>query len=213
MRQALNNHDLVAYLKATHALRTQRVVQAFLAVDRKNFVPPEFVGQAYGDYPLSIGSGQTISQPSTVAFMLELLQPSAGQAVLEVGAGSGYVAALAAKIVGEQGSVLAIERIPELVELARRNLRAYHLPQLAIERGDGSQGAPGNQTFDRILVSAAAPKLPQPLVAQLKEGGRLVVPVGTGFQTIVVIERRQGQIKQQHYPGFLFVPLVEDVPE
>ncbi|MDZ4284523.1 MAG: protein-L-isoaspartate O-methyltransferase [Patescibacteria group bacterium] len=207
---AATNDALVSHLEHdTCALTTPRLKEAFRAIDRADFVHPDYRDEAYEDYPLPIGAGQTISQPTTVAFMLEKLSVEPGEKVLDVGAGSGWTTALLGSIVGEQGRVFGIELVPELVVYGTRNIAKYKLPQATIEEAArGVLGKPAEAPFDRILVSAAADKLPQELVSQLKEGGVMVAPVG---ESICRIEKLgTGKIEKKCYPGFAFVPLVVD---
>ncbi len=205
---AQTNAQLVDELVAAGDLVRPELSAAFRAVDRVHFVPSALAGEAYADYPLPIGQGQTISQPSTVAFMLEQLQPEVGQRVLEVGAGSGYVAALLAKVVGQTGHVFALEVLPELVDVARQHLARYHFSQLELIEADGSRGYPEQAPYGRIIVSAAAPELPRELKDQLTIGGRLVAPIGGYSQDIVLIERTLEGFTERRFPGFVFVPLV-----
>ena len=204
-----NNDDLVAHLERdTRVLATPRLKEAFRAIDRADFVHSDYLPEAYEDYPLPIGKGQTISQPATVAFMLEQLGVAPGERVLDVGSGSGWTTALLGSIVGERGRVFGIELVPEIVDFGKHNLAKYHLPQATIEEaGRGVLGKSAEAPFDRILVSAAAEKLPQELVSQLKEGGVMVAPLG---DSICRIEKRgAGKITKKCYPGFAFVPLIE----
>lgn len=152
-----------------------RVCDAMRAVARELFVPQVLRRHAYEDRPLPIAAGQTISQPYIVAVMIEALHLTGGEAVLEIGAGSGYAAAVLSRIAGR---VLALERIGELVELASANLVAAGVTNVAVRHTDGTAGAPEAAPFDAILVSAASPALPLQLIQQLKIGGRMVVPVG-----------------------------------
>ena len=196
------------------------IKKALLAVDRAKFVSPELSSQTYDDYPLPIGFGQTISQPSTVVFMLEQLNIKPGQKILEVGSGCGWVSALLAFMVGDKGRVIGLEVIPELVELARDNVQkviasssyaeseAISFKNLQFVAGDGSRGYAQMSPYDRIIVSAGATEIPQKLLGQLKDGGRAVIPVGDPGQDMLVIERQGGEFKQTKYPGFVFVPLV-----
>jgi protein-L-isoaspartate(D-aspartate) O-methyltransferase len=176
-------------------------------IDRGDFVLPEFKRFCYEDHPLSIGEGQTISQPSTVAFMLELLDPQPGQQILDIGCGSGYTSALLAYLVGQQGNVTGVEIKEKLVELAKSNLHAYvHLP-VNIYLAGRKPGLPGEQ-FDRILVSAAAETFPYELLDQLKEPGRLVIPI---LNSIYLYEKAEsGEIITKEHYGFVFVPLIVD---
>ncbi len=189
-------------------LRSRRIVDAFRAVDRAYFVPPYFgSAETYLDRPLPIGYGQTISQPSTVAFMLELLQPQAGDKILDVGTGSGWTSALLGHIVGEKGSVHGVEIAPELVEVGRRNVERCLKANVMIAPATFNHlGDPQYVPYDRILASASATEIPTQLVAQLKVGGVLVLPV----QNNVVFLRKQknSQHEIHSYPGFVFVPLV-----
>lgn len=203
-----SNAELVQYLVAHGVLKTPRLVGAFKAIDRAQFVPPGERGEAYGDYPLPIGYSQTISQPSTVALMLEWLQPQSGQNILEIGAGCGYVTALLAKVVGEKGHLVALEIIPELAAQARRNLAAYHFTNFELLEADGSRGYAPEVPYSGIIVSAAAVELPPGLKEQLTTGGRLVIPVGEHPQAMAVIERTSKGFRERSVPGFEFVPLV-----
>lgn len=196
---------LVAHLIDRGALRTPALIRSFETVDRKDFVPPEEKGAAYGDYPLPIGFGQTISQPYTVAFMLELLGAGEGERVLDIGSGSGWTTALLAATVGESGRVIGLDRISELVALGNRNLAKYDFPQAEIRQAGGELGLPGEQ-FDRILVSASAQHFPKKLISQLAPGGVLVIPVG--YSIFRVEKSAEGSAVYDEYPGFVFVPLI-----
>ena len=199
------NRELLDHLKRRGALKTPAIVAAFEAVDRIHFIRPQAQREAYGDHPLSIGHGQTISQPYTVAFMLEKLQPATGQQVLDVGAGSGWTTALLSHIVGPSGSVSGTEIVADLVRFGRENLAKFDFPQGRIAPAGETVGRPGS-TFDRILVSAAARTIPAPLVDQLKRGGRLVIPVQSSIYLVV---RDEGdRVSEEEFFGFSFVPLI-----
>ncbi len=188
---------------------SDRVARAMLKVPRHLFVPPEYSREAYSDYPLPIGYGQTISAPHMVAIMCELLDILPGQKVLEVGGGSGYHAAVVAELVGKNGKVIMIERIPELAERARRTLKALGYDNVKVVVGDGSEGYAEEMPYDRIYVTAAAPAIPKPLVEQLKPGGKMVIPVGDAIQELYVVEKDwNGEIKKKRWGGVRFVPLV-----
>lgn len=197
---------LVQELIISGILRTPEIIAAFLATDRKNFTLLEYQNEAYEDYPLPIGEGQTISQPTTVAFMLELLAPKRGEKILDVGSGSGWTTALLAHIVGPSGNIVGVERIPRLVRFGQENLAHCDLPQAHIVQADTALGFPEEAPFDRILVSAASDALPQELVAQLKEGGVMIVPIRDAIWHIV--KKEHAETETTHYPGFAFVPLI-----
>ena len=188
-------------------LRTPRIIETFRQVDRALFVPPELRAYTYEDRPLPIGEGQTISQPSTVAFMLELLQPKEGEEILDIGSGSGWTTALLCSIVGKSGKVIGLERIDELVRFGKDNFGKLfgNRDNCSIEKAGEFLGIPGKQ-FDAILVSAAADHLPVELIEQLKVGGRLVVPVNNSIYLIEKLDNNK--IKKQEFFGFSFVPLI-----
>jgi protein-L-isoaspartate(D-aspartate) O-methyltransferase len=201
--------NLVRHLCGSGVLRTPALIDAFIAVDRSRFVPEEVRQRAFEDTALPIGYGATISQPTTVAFMLELLAPAAGHRVLDVGAGSCWQAALLAHVVGDTGKVFAIERVPEVCEMCRRNIGGSP-SNITITLANGSAGLPSEAPFDRIIVGAGAKHLPRALVSQLAVGGRLVVPVGDEVQDVtLVIRLSANEYDEERYPGFVFVPLVE----
>lgn len=198
---------LVSELRGCGALTTGAVVRAFRAVDRAKFVPPELRSEAYEDAPLDIGSGQTISQPYVVALMLELLGAERGERVLDVGSGSGYTTVLLAHIVGESGRVFGVERIPRLVQFGKENLTSCGVTNASIEKATETVGLPREAPFDRILVSASAPRFPDELMDQLRIGGVIVIPVGSEIWQVK--KKMNGTSTTKRYPGFLFVPLVE----
>lgn len=181
-----------------------------LKVPREEFVPPEYRRFSYYDSPLPIGYGQTISAPHMVAIMTELLRPQRGHRVLEIGTGSGYQAAVLAEIVGDRGHVWTVERIWELAEFALSNLRrARYLDRVTIVVADGSEGFAAAAPYDRIIVTAAAPDIPKPLIDQLKDDGRIVIPVGTRWiQVLKVVSREGGRIRTESHIPCAFVPLV-----
>lgn len=205
---------LVKGLKREGILKSQEVIEAFLKVPRELFVWPGMEAEAYWDTPLPLGNtGQTISAPHMVAIMLEELKVKRGMKVLEIGTGSGYNAALLAELVGQKGEVVTIERIPELVEFARKNIeRAGYSSRVRIIQGDGTLGYPSRSTnpiYDRIIVTAAAPKAPKYLMYQLKDDGIFLAPIGPpGYQELTRITKRKGQIREERLGGCVFVPLV-----
>ncbi len=188
---------------------SERVARAMLKVPRHLFVPPNYSREAYADYPLPIGYGQTISAPHMVAIMCELLDPLPGHRVLEVGGGSGYHSAVVAELVGKSGKVITIERIPELAERARKTLKSLGYDNVEVIIGDGSEGYVREAPYDRIYVTAASPKVPEPLIKQLKCGGKMVIPVGDTIQTLYVVEKdEKGRLKKKRWGSVRFVPLV-----
>lgn len=184
----------------------KKVLGAFKKVPRHEFVPKEFLQNAYDDYPLPIGGNQTISQPYMVALMTELLGLTGGEKVLEIGAGSGYQAAILAELAGE---IYSVERLPSLAETARAALEAHGYRNVKIKVGDGTLGWEENAPYDGIIVTAGAPALPPSLVRQLKEDGRLVIPVGGEFgQVLTVVTKKGNTVKTKEVCGCVFVPLV-----
>ncbi|MBC7327364.1 protein-L-isoaspartate(D-aspartate) O-methyltransferase [bacterium] len=186
----------------------KKVLEAFAKVPREEFVPPEYKHLAYEDYPLPIGAGQTISQPYMVAIMLQEMHLKGDEKVLEVGAGSGYVVALLAQICRE---VWGIERIESLAIQAQERLRKLGYTNAHIVVGDGTKGLPSEAPFDAILVSAAAKKVPQALLEQLAEGGRLVIPLESNYvQILTIIEKKKGKFIEREAGPCIFVPLIEE---
>ncbi|MFA6338868.1 MAG: protein-L-isoaspartate O-methyltransferase [Candidatus Paceibacterota bacterium] len=189
---------------ASKVFENQLIEEAFTKIDRADFVPEDYNIEAYEDYPLPIGYDQTISQPTTTAFMLELLDPKPGEKILDVGSGSGFTTALLAQIVGKKGEVWGVEIIPELVEISKQSIVKYNLPQAHIELTK-KMGRAEKAPFDKILVSASAKELPGELINQLKVGGIMVIPVE---ETIYKIKKTEkGFEEEKDFPGFLFVPL------
>ena len=183
-----------------------RVLAAMLTVPRHLFIPPPYDRAAYDDNPLPIGSGQTISQPYIVALMTELLELSPADRVLEIGAGSGYQAAILAQIAKE---VVTIERVSTVVALARKNLGELGCMNVTIIEGDGTLGAPGKAPFDAIIITAATPEIPEPLLDQLNNGGRLVAPVGgREIQELTKVVRQGNSLVRSYFGGVRFVPLI-----
>lgn len=198
--------EMVSKQLRGRGIRSERVLEAMLSVPRHLFVPPGHAAEAYADSPLPIGAGQTISQPFMVAAMAEELSLEGGERVLEVGAGSGYQAAVLSCLAGQ---VIAVESQPILAARARERLRSLGYANIRLEEGDGSAGWPVEAPYDAILVAAAAPSVPPPLVGQLKEGGRLVIPVGTAeHQELLRIVKRKDRIMEQSRYDCRFVPLV-----
>lgn len=183
-----------------------RVLAAMASVPRHEFVAEEHRSQAYGDFPLPIGEGQTVSQPYIVALMLEALSLAGTETVLEVGTGSGYVSALLAQLAKH---VYSIERHQSLAQSAVTTLTRLGYRNLDVRVGDGTQGWPEKSPFDAIVVSAAAPHVPQPLFEQLREGGRMVIPVGPAdAQELQLVGKQEGRAVVTVLEGCRFVPLI-----
>jgi len=195
---------------AGRGVRDQRVLAAMRWAPREWFLPPHLARDAYNDAPLPIGSGQTISQPFVVALMTERLGPRRTHRILEIGTGSGYQTAILAYLAAN-GKVFTVERLPDLLVEAEERFRRLGLTNIETRLGDGAAGWPEEGPFDGIIVTAAAPRVPQPLAAQLKPGGRLVIPVGDlATQELVILERsKNGEgLVQQQAGGVRFVPLI-----
>jgi protein-L-isoaspartate(D-aspartate) O-methyltransferase len=187
-----------------------RVIEAMGRVPREFFIPESIRSMAYEDHPLPIGEGQTISAPHMVAIMCDVLDLREGMRVLDVGTGSGYHAAVMADLVSPKGHVYSIERVPELVVFARRNLREAGIENVTVVEGDGSSGLSDYAPYDRINVAATAPEVPEPLKEQLKVGGKLVIPVGSCYQELVLVIRTGEGFELEHHGGVVFVPLIGD---
>ena len=181
------------------------VKKAFKAIKREYFVPDDLKDRVFIDAPLPIGHGQTISQPTTVQMMLEWLEAQPGDKVLDIGSGSGWTTALLAYIVGPKGRVFAVERILELVEFGRENARLAGVKNAKFYKAGKALGLPEHGLYDRILVSAAARKFPEELLSQLKDGGKLVIPVNND---ILEVEKEGNEYITKVHPGFVFVPLI-----
>ena len=189
-------------------VRDEKTLAAMRKVPRHLFVPPEVAGQAYDDHPLPIGHGQTISQPYIVAFMTEALHLDGDETVLEVGTGSGYQAAVLAEIVDR---VYSIEIVAPLADEARARLKDLGYTNVEVRAGDGYQGWPEAAPFDAIIVTAAAPRIPEPLMEQLSDGGRLILPVGDEWQELVVVTRRGDGFEKKRVLPVRFVPMTGEV--
>ena len=193
---------------AGRGIRHPMILDAFRQVPREEFVSSQYVRQVYGDHPLPIEAGQTISQPYIVALMIEAAGIEPGDRVLEVGAGSGYAAAVMSRIAAE---VIAIERKPELAAIATERMQRLGHDNVTIVLGDGTRGCPEHAPFDAILAAASGSHVPQPLVDQLVEGGRLVMPVGSqawAQQLVKITKHAGGRTEREDLGGVRFVPLI-----
>ena len=199
---------LVSSLKRTGYIKSNAVEQAFLKIPREDFVPNSMKSLAYMDKPLEIGEGQTISAPHMVAIMCEALDIQKGQTILEIGAGSGYHAAIVSKIVGTTGHIYSVERIQSLVKYAEENLKTVGITNVTVIGGDGSEGLEEYAPYDRIYVTCAAPIVPQPLLDQLKNPGKLLIPVGNMYCELRRIDKEGSEITERNFGGCVFVPLI-----
>ncbi len=187
-------------------IRNPRVLAAMREVPRHLFIPSPYDRAAYEDSPLPIGNGQTISQPYIVALMTELLKPEPDDNVLEIGTGCGYQSAILSHLVKK---VTSVERIPAVADLARSNLKALGFSNIEVIITDGTLGYPENAPYNGIIITAATPTVPKPLLEQLAENGRLVAPVGgREVQELVVLSNHNGVISQESHGGVRFVPLI-----
>ena len=203
----MSNSELVRELIEQGYLKTERIIDAFLSVDRKDFVLEQYTNEAYLDIPLPIGWGQTISQPATVAFMLELLQPREGDIILEIGAGSCWQTALLASIVGPTGKIFAMERIGELLDWGKKNIEKYAFGNIDFLCADASKGLAEQAPFDKIIAAASGSEIPPAWLEQLKISGRIVAPIGSSIW--LYIKKSETEFEKLEYPGFAFVPLVK----
>ncbi|MCR4279839.1 MAG: protein-L-isoaspartate O-methyltransferase [Candidatus Komeilibacteria bacterium] len=197
--------NLIDQMRKDGTLLSDAVERALRRNDRRKFVPPHLNGDAYFDAPLPIGDGQTISQPSTVVFMLERLEPQPGQTVLDIGAGSGWQTSLLSSLVGSTGRVIAIEIRPTLLAAAKKRVETRANIHWVL--GSGYDGYPKHAPYDRIIVAAAGQEIPEALLQQLKVGGRLLMPVNHNL--VQVDKRNSGEYEQQLWPGFSFVPFID----
>ena len=199
LRHAMVKNQIIA-----RGVKDKRVLDAMMSVPRHLFMPESDAHQAYADEPQPIGKGQTISQPYIVAFMTEQLKVDKNSRVLEIGTGSGYQAAVLSKIVD---SVFTIEIIPELASKAKKKLHELHYDNVVVRQGDGYNGWPEKAPFDAIIVTAAPPNIPQPLLQQLKIGGRMVLPVGEYLQELVIVKKSDSGIDMESVLPVRFVPM------
>jgi protein-L-isoaspartate(D-aspartate) O-methyltransferase len=201
LRKKMMEHQIAA-----RGVSDRRVLEAMLRIPRHLFIPESMQGRAYDDSPLPIGDGQTISQPYMVAWMTELLEVEEDDRILEVGTGSGYQAAILCELGKE---IYSIEKYSSLAQRAEEKLRSLGCDNITIRVGDGTLGWPEEAPFDGIMVTAGAPSIPEPLVEQLAEGGRLVIPVGpSGMQMLTLIRREGKEYRTMEEGTCVFVPLV-----
>ncbi len=199
---------IVERLEREGIIKNKKVAEALLKVPRDKFVPEELKDYAYMDTPLSIGYGQTISAIHMVAMMCDALDLKEGHKVLEVGTGSGYHAAVVAEIVGKKGQVITIERVPKLSEKAENVLRELGYNNVIVVCGDGTLGYEPLAPYDRIYITASGPTIPKPLIEQLKNGGKIVAPIGQYIQNLILLEKRGNTLIKKNLGEVAFVPLI-----
>jgi protein-L-isoaspartate(D-aspartate) O-methyltransferase len=207
-----SREEMVRNQLAAGGIRNAEVLQAMAEVPRHEFVPPSLRAYAYADGPLPIGHGQTISQPFIVAYMTQAMELRKEDTVLEIGTGSGYQAAILGKLTKE---VYTIEIVQPLAESARAVLSKLGFENVHVRLGDGYLGWPEKAPFDAIIVTCAPDHVPEPLISQLKEGGRLVIPVGAagGIQQLVLLRKRNGQISKEKMLDVRFVPMTGKITD
>ena len=187
-------------------IKDQKLLDAFQKVERHKFIPKDLASNAYADFPVPIGNGQTISQPYIVALMTECLNLTGKEKVLEVGTGSGYQTAILAELSKE---VYSIERFENLAKMAQGVLNELGYTNIKIRVGDGTLGWPEEAPFDRIIITAASPRIPLPLTEQLKDNGKLIMPLGESFsQVLTLFEKKKDKLESMQICGCVFVPLV-----
>ncbi|HDI72636.1 MAG TPA: protein-L-isoaspartate(D-aspartate) O-methyltransferase [Candidatus Altiarchaeales archaeon] len=210
MNRKSERRGLIKKLKSEGYLSNERVIEAMLKVPREEFITEYQKSYAYADRPLPIGEGQTISAPHMVAIMTEHLDVEEDHKVLEIGAGSGYQAAILAEI-ANKGKIYTVERIPELAKKAEENLNRIGYKNIEIIISDGSKGYKKEAPYDRIIVTAGAPRIPESLLKQLKDPGKLLIPVGGRmFQELKLVEKKKGEFSTKNLGGCVFVPLIGD---
>lgn len=199
--------QMVKYQIEARDVKSKTVLDAMRKVPRHEFVPEKHRGEAYNDYPLPIGYGQTISQPYIVALMTELAEVTKGEKVLEIGTGSGYQAAVLAEITD---SVFSIEIITELTNEVKQRFQRLGLKKITVKNADGYYGWKEFSPFDAIIVTAAAEHIPPPLIEQLKQGGKMIIPVGHPLQVqdLLIVEKKDGKVRSKNIIPVRFVPLV-----
>lgn len=191
-------------------LKTPRIIEAFEKIDRADFVPLELKRDAYINEPLLIDEGQTISQPYTVAFMIELLQPKSGDKIFEIGFGSGWQTALLAEVIGESGEIFAVERIKKLFNFGTKNISKYNFIKHGIVKtifADATIGLKKYAPFDKIIAAASGREVPEIWLKELKIGGRLVMPIKESIW--LYVKKSEKEFDKQEFSGFVFVPLVK----
>ena len=200
--------ELVSKLKKEGRIKSLKVEKAFLEIPRENFIHENMRQYAYSDTPLEIGYGQTISAPHMVAIMCEDLDIKKGQKILEIGSGSGYHSAIISNIIGNKGKLFSLERIPSLANFAKKNISNSGIDNIKIIICDGSLGYNKKSPYDRIYVTCAAPRFPTSLINQLKDPGKLMVPIGNIICSLKLLELKKGNKIIKNLGGCAFVPMI-----
>jgi len=201
-----HKRQLIKHLKHEGILKNPKIIDAIKKIDRKDFVSKQSRGIAYSDFPIPIGYGQCVPQPHTIIFMIEHLYPESGDKILEVGSGTGWALAILGEIVGKDGLVYGVERIPELVDVGKNNILKYNLDNTKIFQSGNTLGLNEYAPYDKILVSATCKEAPMELVNQLKIGGFMVLPIKNTM--CKVIKSSETDIRTERYEGVAFVPLI-----
>ena len=204
---SIDNEKMISKLKDSKVLKSKLLIYALENIDRADFVRDQYKKEAYEDHSLPIGFGATISQPTTVVFMLEHLDLKCGQKVLDVGSGSGWTSALIAHVVGKEGKIYGVERIKELVDFGKTNVKKYSHNNIDISISKKELGLEKHAPYDRILVSASSDQIQEELIKQLRVGGVMVIPVENSI--LKVIKKPKG-IEVEKFYGFVFIPLIND---
>ncbi len=199
--------ELIKFWRENFGFREMEL-KAFKEIDRENFIPENLKNEAYQDMPLPLLRGKTISQPTTVMMMTHALELELGEKVFEIGTGSGYQAAIIAKIIGK-GKVVTTEVVPELISFARQNLRKAKIDNVFVHEEDGSNGMPSEAPFDKVVITAACKEFPKSLLEQLKPNGIIVGPVGNKYEQEMVrgIKDKDGRLELEFLGPFLFTPM------
>jgi protein-L-isoaspartate(D-aspartate) O-methyltransferase len=203
---SVSNRKFIEQLVKEGRIKTKAISNAFFKIDRIDFVPEKFKGEAYLDIPIPIYHGMTTSQPSTIAFMLEKLRPQKGDKVLEIGTGSGYLTALLAVLVGKNGKVFSVEYFPKLKEFAESNLRHYNFKNIKLLTGDGKSGLLEEAPFDKIISSAEVKEIPRAWEEQLKIGGSILTPIDS--KIVLAKKVAEDKFDAEFFSAFSFVPLL-----
>ncbi|MBI2667936.1 protein-L-isoaspartate(D-aspartate) O-methyltransferase [Candidatus Woesearchaeota archaeon] len=202
----MNKEELIKYWQENKIITDKRVIDAFKKIKREKFIPKELKNEAYNDNPLSIGFGQTISQPTTVMLMTQALEVKEGNKILEIGTGSGYQSSIISLLVGKKGKVYTTEIIKELYEFSKNNLKEYK--NVKVFNLDGSKGLEKYKPYDGIIITAACPRVPNVLISQLKSNGIIIAPVGSEYsQEMLKIKKKNNKIETENLGDFIFVQL------